>query len=130
MEMWMHKIGTPDETRYVLYPMGTKVIVDTDETEHLFLLIRYWKNNEGEFERCKTDPMRYITTSALLKDYVLIDSNVDKVLKQQSECVYELRKANMEENALITSFRDTCAVAVENIDKNCSLLKETEDEGD
>lgn len=42
------------------------------------LLTRYYKNNEGEWERCGTNACKYVTVDALLSNYVAIDSAVYK----------------------------------------------------
>lgn len=60
------------------------------------LLTRYYKNNEGEWERCGTNACKYVTVDALLSNYVAIDSPVYKHIIDSNSLVkrYRYEKLN------------------------------------
>lgn len=55
------------------------------------LLTRYYKNNEGEWERCTTNASKFVTVDALLSNYVAIDSPVYKHIMDSNSIVKQYR---------------------------------------
>jgi hypothetical protein len=55
------------------------------------LLTCYYKNNEGEWERCRTNASKYVTVDALLSNYVAIDSPVYKHIIDSNSFVKQYR---------------------------------------
>lgn len=55
------------------------------------LLTRYYKNNEGEWERCGTNACKYVTVDALLSNYVAIDSPVYKRIIDSNDLIKQFR---------------------------------------
>ena len=60
------------------------------------LLTRYYKNNEGEWERCEINGCKYVTVDALLSNYVAIDSPVYKRIIDSNDLIkrYRYEKLN------------------------------------
>ena len=81
--MWLRRINDGgEEFRYELqdYDAVEFVLEDGTHTQG-FLVIKYWRNNNGEFQRCSEKSYMYISTKALLSQFVLIDSKIDDELK-------------------------------------------------
>lgn len=62
-----------------------------DSVVPMVLLTRYYKNNEGEWERCGVSATRYITMDALLSNYVAIDSPVYKRIIESNDLIKQFR---------------------------------------
>lgn len=57
----------------------------------MVLLTRYFKNNEGEWERCEIDGYKYVTIDALMANYVAIDSPVYKRIIDSNDLIKQFR---------------------------------------
>lgn len=55
------------------------------------LLTRYYKNNEGEWERCEINGYKYVTVDALMSNYVAIDSPVYKRIIESNDLIKQFR---------------------------------------
>ena len=55
------------------------------------LLTHYYKNNEGEWERCETNGCKYVTVDALMANYVAIDSPVYKRIIDSNDLIKQFR---------------------------------------
>lgn len=57
----------------------------------MVLLTRYFKNNEGEWERCEINGYKYVTIDALMTNYVAIDSPVYKRIIDSNDLIKQFR---------------------------------------
>lgn len=62
-----------------------------DSVVPMVLLTRYYKNNEGKWERCGISATRYITMDALMANYVAIDSPVYKHIIDSDYLIKQFR---------------------------------------
>ena len=65
------------------------------DLEPLFGIVRYYKNNKGEWERCEGG-YYYVTLSTLLTDFIAIDNPFDKELNELTEQLAGIWKNNLE----------------------------------
>lgn len=70
----------------------------------MVLLTRYFKNNEGEWERCGGDATKYVTVDALMANYVAIDSPVYKHIIDSNSLVKQYRYEKL--NDVLKPFAD------------------------
>lgn len=70
----------------------------------MVLLTRYFKNNEGEWERCGGNATKYVTMDALMANYVAIDSPVYKHIIDSNDLVKRYRYEKL--NDVLKPFTD------------------------
>lgn len=80
--MWVKRFDTKgSEFKYEVYPAySEELIQDGGVSTTIFTIVRYWKDNNGEWKRCSARSSAYIGLETLMRDFVLIDSPVDKKL--------------------------------------------------
>lgn len=98
--MWLRRLNdSGEEFRYELQDYDTVEIVLEDGTHTQgFLVIKYWKNNNGEFQRCTNNSCMYISTKALLSYFVLIDSDIDYKLNSLQDFKENVYAKNLDES--------------------------------
>lgn len=72
-----------------------KLWQDNGDFEPLFGIVRYYKNNKGEWERSEGG-YYYITLSTLLTDFIVIDNIFDQELTNLTEQLANIWKENIE----------------------------------
>jgi hypothetical protein len=110
--MWLRRINdSGNEFRYELETFYTApLLMDDFMQTQMFPLLKYWKNNNGEFQLCKCNEKVYVTVEMLLSNFVAIDSNVDKKIKD-----LEQFKQNVQANNLENSLKPFVLGDVENV---------------
>lgn len=79
--MWVKKIDRNDPFKYEVFPTLERRILKDDGTYSTgFVLFRYYQNNSGEFELCKEEYQFIVTLEALMSNFVVIDSAIEKKL--------------------------------------------------
>lgn len=63
--------------------------------EPLFGIVRYYKNNKGEWEQCEGG-YYYVTLSTLLTDFIAIGNTFDQELNKLTEQLADIWKENLE----------------------------------
>lgn len=98
--MWLRKINdSGEEFRYDLQNNYTAEIALADGTyTQGFLVIKYWKNNDGEFQRCVDNSSMYVPIETLLSQFILIGSNVDNELKTLGDFKKQYYDNNLEDS--------------------------------
>lgn len=108
--MWLRRIedtrsiydDSGEEFRYELETFYSAPLMFENcghfEQTQIFVLYKYYKNNNGEFELCKSNEKVYVTIETLLSNFVVIDSKVDVVLKDLTSFKKDFYAKNLEES--------------------------------
>lgn len=97
-EIWLRNKngGSFREERFKLFGYYHERLWDTDgEIEPLVGIVRYYKNNKGEWGRCEYGHY-YITLSTLLTDFIAIGNAFDEELNKLTEQLADIWKENLE----------------------------------
>lgn len=97
-EIWLRNKdgGSYKEERFMLFGYYHERLWDTDgNIEPLVGIVKYYKNNKGEWERCEYGHY-YVTLSTLLTDFIAIDNAFDKELNKLTEKLADIWKDNLE----------------------------------
>lgn len=80
--MWLRRIDdSGTEFRYELETFySAPLMLDNWGQTQMFVLYKYYKNNDGEFSLCRSNEKVYVTIETLLSKFVAIDSEVDKTM--------------------------------------------------
>lgn len=81
--MWLRRINdSGEEFRYELIDGNIyDLMLEDGSCTKAIMVVKYWKNNDGKFQRVAYKSSMYVSMNVLLSQFVLIDSNVDKELK-------------------------------------------------
>ena len=96
--MWLRIINdSGNEFRYELETFYAAPLLNDDFTQtQMFPLLKYWKNNDGEFQLCRCNEKIYVTVETLLNNFIAIDSNVDKKIKDLDAFKQNVQSNNLE----------------------------------
>lgn len=87
--------GEP-EIKYLLYDECSQSLQTGDEFTTVYTLQRYWKTNEGEWKPC-VGGTTLVTLETLLSNYVLIDSKLEKGIKDLQHYKIKKEEENLEQ---------------------------------
>lgn len=113
--MWLRRIDdSGEEFRYELETFFSAPLMFDNcgrlEKTQMFVLYKYWKNNDGEFQLCKSDEKVYVTIETLLSKFVAIDSAVDKTIQDLENFKTNIYAKNLEDS--LSPFNLGCIVDV------------------
>lgn len=113
--MWVKRLDSIDsEFRYEVYSAYSDELIQVGgKPTTLFTIVRYFKNDKGEWERCKFHASACITIEALMNDFILIDSPIHKELQKLREFQKSTYAKNLEE-----SLAPFCLNKAEEVDDN------------
>jgi hypothetical protein len=97
-EMWLRNKdgGAFGETKFRLQGWyNDKLWTGNRGSEPLLSIVKYYKNNKGQWEICDGG-FYYITLSTLLTDFILIDGPFDQELNKLTEQLADIWKNNLE----------------------------------
>ena len=85
--MWVKRLNrTEDFFRYEVDKSNRIEMMNEDESvTTAFVLYKYWRNNDGEFEMCKSNYRMIVSLETLMSKFVEIDSEIDKELTELRE---------------------------------------------
>ena len=106
--MWLRRINdNGKEFRYELETFySASLMLDDCSQTQMFVLYKYWKDNNGEFQLCKSNEKTYVTIETLLSQFVAIDSKVDKQIIELQNFKTNVQAKNLEDS--LTPFNFGC----------------------
>ena len=98
--MWFRSINdSGSEFRYALEDWYTiAVLLEDGFCTQCFPAYKYYKNNSGEWEMCKSNNKIYVPIKTLMSDFVMIDSNVEKSITELQNFKRETQAKNLEDS--------------------------------
>lgn len=117
--MWVKRLNSTDEIfRYEVDKSYCIEMMNEDESiTTAFVLYKYWCNNDGEFEMCKSNYKMIVSLETLMSKFVEIDSEIDKELTELREFKRETMAEKLERViSPFTTSEKECSVASENRD--------------
>ena len=97
-EIWLRNKngGSYKEERFKLCSYYNDRLWDTDgNIEPLVGIVRYYKNNKGEWERCESG-YYCVALSTLLTEFIAIDNAFDQELNKLTEQLADIWNENLE----------------------------------
>lgn len=85
--MWIKRLNSTEGLfRYEVDKSNRIEMMNEDESiTTAFVLYKYWRNNDGEFEICKSNYRMIVSLETLMSKFVEIDSEIDKELTELRE---------------------------------------------
>ena len=118
--MWLKKINQGDngyEFRYELQTFYTEPLMLADGSQtQCFMMYKYWRDNNGEFQLCKSDAKILVSIETLLSQFIQIDSQVDNTLKNLQEFKDNTQAKNLEDSLAPFYLGDTQEINGNNLD--------------
>lgn len=114
--MWLRRIDSDGlEFRYELetYDSQSLMLPDGGQTQ-IFLVYKYYKDNNGEFQRCSHNSKVYVTIETLLSSFILIDSPIDEKLIKLNKFKLDTYSKKLEESLKPFCFNKTEEVRLDN----------------
>lgn len=130
--MWLKRYkDTGDEFRYELDPSFTAPVMinGTENIMHTsaFVLYKYWKDNNGEWRMCRSNEKVYATIETILQNFVVVDSKIDKYIKELTEYKKRIQAKTLEDS--LSSFILNKTEEIDNIDPT-SEVTDLDGDGD
>lgn len=120
--MWLRRIDSDgSEFRYELEDFYTATLMTgKGQQTQMFVIYKYYKNNDGEFKLCKCNEKVYVTIEMLLSAFVVIDSEIDKKIKDLQEFKKNAQAQNLEKS--LAPFTLGCVEESNNVFADCANL--------
>ncbi len=98
--MWLRRIDQDgSEFRYELDDCyAAPLMTEKGHQTQMFVVCKYFKNNDGEFQLCRCNEKVYVTIEMLLSTFVAIDSEVDEKIKDLQKFKKDVQSKNLEES--------------------------------
>lgn len=84
--MWVKRLNEGDQFRYDVQKYSRIEMMNEDGSiTTAFVLYKYWRNNDGEFEMCSSNYKMIVSLETLMSRFVEIDSELDKEITELRE---------------------------------------------